>query len=734
MFMLKWVKYFPLFVLLLLPSCKSFCDEEYYLPKIYQSLWPDFCLEHLTKFPDECSEQCKEKNGNFYLRYLIDGSAEAYIEKKLINSLSKANLIPSSSKICSFLFCNNCHQPVISSCFTCYDYDENDEEKKIVRVFNRCDCLRCWFNEYDYDEDKSYYLKKIYHYNGDSSDDGEVIDFIEKNWIRCPMLSIPHEYFDYKTKQFFSFLEQLLVYLEENLACLCFWPYRTKLACQISDIIYEKMMSIITNTPLKHLNNEKIQEFLYLKDLTEHGVVRGLFTHAFFYTQYRNILLSLIAWVESSNNDVLEISRTLNLLYDVIGSIQLPFIELYTECLGKHPHPKVYYERGMVYLHSGKTFASLCDIEKLIDLCPNGNYENLLTSDLYFQEGSAYAELGLYDKALKALTKSIEKDPGNKKVYLERAATYFELGKLDLAIEDFINSGYKTTPLDKESMDWDFAAGLLLGTGTGIQKGAYDFIPSILSSANGLSHGLWSLITSPIECSKEIVQTAKDVVQVLMNYQFIDTLTAIIPEIKELIENNNLSNFKKGEVFGYIIGKYGIDAMAIGGSLKAVDTLNALRKANSILTLEKLSKETSLIAEKVNFWEKTHIEAVEKIKKGEKTLKNYKEYYSENEVRKILHQLGFETFPRPKGIPENFRVTFSKKNCGMKYVHPERTDEYVRVMPGDPYSPYPWQQKPYVKHQIKGGISLDKNGNIVNKKSQAAHIPIDEFIFINKEK
>lgn len=41
------------------------------------------------------------------------------------------------------------------------------------------------------------------------------------------------------------------------------------------------------------------------------------------------------------------------------------------------------------------------------------------------------------------------------------------------------------------------------------------------------------------------------------------------------------------------------------------------------------------------------------------------------------------------------------------------------------------QENPYVIYK-KHGQTLDKFGNIVDKKSLEAHIPLDEFLFLNK--
>jgi hypothetical protein len=100
----------------------------------------------------------------------------------------------------------------------------------------------------------------------------------------------------------------------------------------------------------------------------------------------------------------------------------------------------------------------------------------------------------------------------------------------------------------------------------------------------------------------------------------------------------------------------------------------------------------------------------------------------ETKVRELIHANGITTFPRPKGIPENFLVMIADKGPGMEYVHPTNTHIRVRVMPGKPHSPNPSQQKPYVIQKIDGG-ALDKTGKRISPDAPEAHIPIEEFVY-----
>jgi hypothetical protein len=64
----------------------------------------------------------------------------------------------------------------------------------------------------------------------------------------------------------------------------------------------------------------------------------------------------------------------------------------------------------------------------------------------------------------------------------------------------------------------------------------------------------------------------------------------------------------------------------------------------------------------------------------------------------------------------------------MRYINPENPHDQVRIMPGEPNSPHPAQQTPYVK-RMKDGSAYDAAGRRVDPRSPAAHIPLREFRF-----
>ncbi|TAJ38429.1 MAG: hypothetical protein EPO55_15670 [Reyranella sp.] len=87
---------------------------------------------------------------------------------------------------------------------------------------------------------------------------------------------------------------------------------------------------------------------------------------------------------------------------------------------------------------------------------------------------------------------------------------------------------------------------------------------------------------------------------------------------------------------------------------------------------------------------------------------------------------------RPLGIPRDWRVVMSDKGGGVTYVNPSNEHDHIRVMPGDPNSPYPNRQRPYVIDRNWGALQ-DRNGQPVPgsdpRRHPDAHIPYDVYFF-----
>ncbi len=84
-----------------------------------------------------------------------------------------------------------------------------------------------------------------------------------------------------------------------------------------------------------------------------------------------------------------------------------------------------------------------------------------------------------------------------------------------------------------------------------------------------------------------------------------------------------------------------------------------------------------------------------------------------------------------KQLPSNWTMKTSKKGNGTKFTDPKNPGgNNVRVQGGNPKSPNPAQQNPYVK-QTKNGKTVDVNGKQVPSNSTEAHIPKKDFKYKN---
>lgn len=82
-----------------------------------------------------------------------------------------------------------------------------------------------------------------------------------------------------------------------------------------------------------------------------------------------------------------------------------------------------------------------------------------------------------------------------------------------------------------------------------------------------------------------------------------------------------------------------------------------------------------------------------------------------------------------KQLPDNMQSNMktTKNGQGTIFKDPNNpSGNNVRVQSGNPNSPNPAQQNPYVK-QVKDGKTVDVNGKQVDPKSAESHIPKEEF-------
>ncbi|MBI3211803.1 MAG: hypothetical protein HYZ47_03865 [Simkania negevensis] len=416
---------------------------------------------------------------------------------------------------------------------------------------------------------------------------------------------------------------------------------------------------------------------------------------------------------------------------------QETFKNIHHRCAEKHEAPSAFYHKALFSFESGMAMECLSDLKCLFERIDMDLLDKTLHSSIFLKKGQSESEVGLYNEAILSLGRAIENSSSSNlsEIYLERAIAYFETGNLEEAIQDFKRSNIQNKDLNIEN-GYLFSLGLVEGTLQGGMEGLVNFFPSLLDTASGLGHGIWAFAESPIECTKEFYQGVKDCVAFLKEHPPAQALGAIIPELGDLMHNwDHLNLRQQGEKIGLVIGKYGIDIFLTRGAVKGVKAYRDLRKANATLTLRHMasSPEFAIKVEQAskNWWRQTS-KQIEQLKKGKDLDANLykafrKQVLTEVQVRKILHKAGYKTFPRPKGIPQDWTVRISQKGGGIVYQH-KNNQFYVRVSPGNPTSPNYVQQHPYVVHVTDKGC-LNKDGKLVRSRDVEAHIPLDQYDF-----
>ncbi|HPE85499.1 MAG TPA: hypothetical protein PLO43_04910, partial [Chlamydiales bacterium] len=380
--------------------------------------------------------------------------------------------------------------------------------------------------------------------------------------------------------------------------------------------------------------------------------------------------------------------------------------------------------------------------------------------------GQKALEQGNHSQAFQAFDKAIKADPLTPLNYLSRGYANNLLGKTTAAQEDF--QQFK----DRSAITFTSGCQIAYHFTKGLKNGAFE-------SGTQLLHLAGDIVTHPIHTTQQVYNALSHLTKLVYTKQWTELGTALAPEVKLLIEEwNDLPDTVRGERAGYILGKYGGDILIPGAAAKVVakgtraakqlaiasrsfknaerllafeagvgiegkvaETLQIAEKAATkseqlgckVKPLKQASK-TKAQASKIRSYEEIlkdprMVESMQLFGNAARELKKYQGMYmSELEIRTIIHKCGIRTYPRPKGVPKDYRVQLSNKPGGMKYVHPNDTGTYVRVMPGKPHSPHPAQQKPYVV-QVKNGKAIDIDGKLVGLRDAKAHIPLEEFIY-----
>lgn len=485
----------------------------------------------------------------------------------------------------------------------------------------------------------------------------------------CEDLCWNGAYFRLWNHKYIHFFKHFLEYSSENIDCDCYWPEIDENAACINNDVYNLLKDLSNNNLLlpdfspfwkaiSYFYNygKKIHLLEYF--LNSHGMASSLVTYTFFYSQYHQMLLSIIGFMDS--HDIVGNSKVIEKIYEQLDIIRQYFSYKYNLCLKKHSHPKIYYERGMLKMHSGDFEGAFTDVSRFMQLAKQSK-DLSLTSDMYQQEGQLYNELGMYDQAIQALTEAIKLDPNNRGAYFNRSQAYFETGRFDLSIQDYMSShiheSYYSTKL-KPSLEVKEA--ILKGLLDGGKEAIVDFFPSLCASACGLGTCLWTFIEHPIGSTENIMNACYDVSQNISDFFKNVDLTNTEIYVDEFLRFqgnfDRLSESEKAHLTGYLIGKYGVDIFAGGVVLKSVALCKKLKDANQIANLE------ALVASKKS---KKAIKAValNHTARREAFFKNVKIHWS----RQNKHIPGKHNYDPCRGVitlQENKLEELIKKNAG----------------------------------------------------------------------
>lgn len=455
---------------------------------------------------------------------------------------------------------------------------------------------------------------------------------------------------------------------------------------------------------------------------------------------------------------------------EAIAEMDTLFRRIFVYCLEHHQPEGIEFSSAIESLLAGNLAKGIDHIRRLIEIGESRQFPSELIAKMQLLKGQLEVESRLYSDAILSLTEAIVKNPDLKETYLERGTAYFQIGEYGSSMEDYLSYATRiqsVSPFSIQGFSSAFAKNLISGccdSGRGLYLLLSDFAQRPIHTVCLIGESL--ALLSKLAGTNEWKLLAE----------------AVVPEIHQLlVEWDTLSFEKRGELAGYAFGKHGADllmpvalAKAASKGLRCVSEVSIvyknLRAADQTLLLESLSslkgaakiEEAVMAAQEATFLgeelsltaremgqlkqagtlETTLSESYRNLcssvqesvtlhKKAREILKPYaKKPMPESRVRELIHEVGIPTFPRPNGIPQNYIVTISEKGAGMKYVDPINRGSYVRVMPGKPHSPYPYQQQPYAI-QMKDGNTLDKYGDIVSKKAPEAHIPLSEFIYRN---
>ena len=209
------------------------------------------------------------------------------------------------------------------------------------------------------------------------------------------------------------------------------------------------------------------------------------------------------------------------------------------------------------------------------------DYTSLYTSEKeadfttlsYQVRGERALEHGYLTQAVHDLGKAIELNPTNPLPYLERGFAHFGLGQYDSCLEDYHTYASQTPKASLSIPEFS------LGFAKALPKGIYD-------SGKGLFFFLSDLVMHPIHTAEQMWSTFTLLSKLVRSEKWNILGETLAPEAYQLVKEwDALPSDTRGELAGYVFGKYGSDILipaaltkAISKSMKGAQELNIVYK------------------------------------------------------------------------------------------------------------------------------------------------------------
>lgn len=409
---------------------------------------------------------------------------------------------------------------------------------------------------------------------------------------RCESFCWDGGYFRRMNKKYFPFFKSFLVYSSQNPLCKCCWHERTKGAVEINNLVYRFLYSLAEQKLIrsdfssfwasKEIRFDR-QGRNYGKDYfpNSHGMASSLATYAFFYTHYEQIMKDVMAAVDQNATDVLLGIVTRDQVYQTLQKVHDKFLDVYSSCLARHPHPAIYYERSLIHMQSGDMKSALRDVTAMMELSQKKPFLNseFVTTHVYQRLGETYAALNRQDEAIEAFSQSIAKDLSNGEAYFLRAAALFEKGDVVHALEDYHLSKkgdlLAHVPVKTSS---EFRDGLLRGLKDGGKEQA-----EFAACPSGWQRSFWADEAAVFVDPLQFFANACDEAGRAFALQSPEWVEGLPEEASQFfLSYQLLGDTERGERLGLLLGKYGVCIFSGGCKIKQVEAYKRLQEANRL--------------------------------------------------------------------------------------------------------------------------------------------------------